>query len=224
MKAGIESRFFKWSMIFLLAFTVFFTVVGVMRHSYYSYIIYHKSPMAYVQDVLLFICFITAAANTYLIYKKENKFNFVWFVVAFGFLYLAIDATFSLHQYMREAFLKPGGMSIDFLFWVEKGDYVLIFILLLGLLFVPFVLMELAKNRRAFLFFIIAVIFSVIAVVADSFDLHLFDDGFQKFLQYIEEFSEAAAQIFFINSFLCVTVEKLRIGASSQVATTTDGR
>jgi hypothetical protein len=90
---------------------------------------------------------------------------------------------------------------------MEQGDYVLIFILAIGLAFTPFALQELKKlNKSALIYFLIAIVFSIMAVVADSFDLHHFEYDFQKLLQYFEEVAETTAQIFFINSFFCAAV------------------
>ena len=209
LNGSIEKKFFYCSILFLILAVTVFTGTGFIRHDYYSYVIYHKSPMAYLQNVLLLICAVLTAFNTWLIYAKENKLNVIWFMITLGFIYLFTDATFSVHQWIREAFIKPKGVYLSFLPFVDKGDYVLIFILALGLLFTPFVLNELKKNKSSFVYFLTAVIFTITAVAADSFDLRLFNYGFQKLLQYIEEVSEAIAQIFFINSFFCVMIKNL---------------
>jgi hypothetical protein len=198
-----EKKFFKLSVIFLISAIVIFTVTGIFRHNYYSYIIYRKAPLAYLQDILLFLCFLLSGINAYLSYKNEKKFNIVWLCMCAGFLYLTLDASLHIHQTLRESFFKPNGISVKQLFWVDKGDYVLIFLLAAGLCFTPFVLKELKKRGKAVIFFVTAVIFSAAAVAADSFDLHAFGYGFQKFLQYGEEMFESAAQICFLNSFFC---------------------
>jgi hypothetical protein len=95
---GMEKKFFHGSILFLLVAIVVFTVTGMVRHDYYSYVIYHHYPMAYLQNFLLFTCFVLAMINAWIIYRKVRRFSVIWSLMTLGFLYLTIDAFFSIHQ------------------------------------------------------------------------------------------------------------------------------
>jgi hypothetical protein len=195
-------RFLALSLLFGIFFIIACTIAGAVRHNYWSYVIYHKYPLFYLQIFLLSACFIFAAANFICRRYKSLREKIFWFLISSGFLYFTLDAGLLLHQQIRNKILKPNNISIDFLFWVEKGDYVLILLFLTGLIFTLVFLRYLLKTKYVFILFITAVVFAAISVFADSFDLHNFSYGFQKFLQYIEEICETFSAIFFMNSFL----------------------
>lgn len=207
---SFENKIFYGSAALSLAALVFCTVAGMLRHDYWSYVIYEKSPFGWYEAFLLFLCFIFAVCNLILIYKKEHKVNTVWALLSIGFLYLTFDEKFAIHEGIREGFFKPNDISLNIFFWVEKGDYVLLLLMIAGLLMLPFVLKELKKNRRTLLFFIIAVILSAAAVLTDSVNLSSFSVPVQKFLQYAEEIFETSAALFFMNSFFSFSLKQIQ--------------
>ncbi|HYH04504.1 MAG TPA: hypothetical protein VEC37_15535 [Bacillota bacterium] len=206
-----ERRFFWLTMMFSLMVLGVFTVAGLIKHEYWRYIIYEKSPYAAYQGLLLFLCFGFALANALFLFKKRGEFNQTWILFSIGFFYLTMDEIFAIHEKIRELILKPGEIQIPWLFWVEKGDYVLLVLMLTGILILPFVLREMQNNSKAWWYFISAVGFSTVAVVIDSIYLEEFSSGIQKLLQYIEVLCETGGMLFFLNSFKIKLLDTITI-------------
>jgi uncharacterized membrane protein len=184
--------------------------MGIFRHGYWSYVIYEKSPFGWYEALLLFLCFVFAGYNLFLVYTAERRVNVPWLILSAGFFYLTLDEKFALHESIRENFFKSNDITLDIFFWTEKGDYVLLLLMAAGLFMLPFILKELKKNAKSFIFFIIAVIFGAAAVLTDSADLSLFSADTQKILQYAEEIFETASSLFFMNSFFVSALKRIQ--------------
>ena len=209
-----ERHFFWLTLIISLMILGVFTGAGLVKQEYWRYVIYEKSPYAAYQGWLLFLCFAFALANVFVLLKKRGEFNYTWILFCIGFLYLTADEKFAIHEKIREMILKPREIQISWLFWVEKGDYVLLALMLLGIAILPLVLREMQSNKKAFVYFISAVGFSIVAVVIDSINLKIFTPSFQKLLQYIEVLFETGGMLFFLNSFMVKFFDYLVISKS----------
>ncbi len=191
------------SLIFFLL-----TTLGICYHDYWSYIIYEKSPMGYYEALLLFFCFLIALLNFIVSHRYEEKWNLSWIILTLGFLYLTLDEKFAIHETIREEYFKPNNLTLEFLFWVEKGDYVLMFVFLVGLCAMPILYKEIKKYRKSMILFLLALIFTAGAVFTDSIDLKGIDFSLQKFIQYMEEVFETTGMLLFLNSFVGILIEK----------------
>jgi hypothetical protein len=176
---------------------------------YWKNIIYEKSPMTWFESMILFACTFISMLNFILLKAKTGQFNKVWFLFVMGFLYLTIDERFMVHEKIREQILKPNHLNIDFLFWVEKGDYVLIFLMVTGLFFVPMIWKELKSDKEATLFFLIAIFCSAVAVGLDTISLKGMSLQLQYVIQYFEEIAETAAMVCFLNAIMMKFFENL---------------
>lgn len=208
IKIKSENKFLGYSIIITLAVITLFTLVGIMKKDYWSYIIYEKSPMGYYEAMLLFLCFIVAGMNLMKYYREKNKINISRGIITLGFFYLFIDEKFGIHENIRERILKPNGVKIDFLYWMEPGDYALLGILIMGIIMALIIFKELKENKRGFLFFIIGVCFSAIAVLDDSMNLRGMDINIQKMVQYAEEILETCGMVCFLNSVVTVMLQE----------------
>lgn len=194
-----ENKFFMYSIVVTMVSIIFFTIMGVLKNEYWRYIIYEKSPMGYYEATVLFLCFGLSLINCIKYYKDNNKINIRRAVIVAGFFYLFLDEKFAIHEYIREQILKPNKIKIDILYWMEPGDYALLGVLILGLITAIFLLKELKKNKRGFIFFIIGVLFSIMAVLDDSLNLKGMNIEIQKMIQYAEEIIETCGMICFLN-------------------------
>ncbi len=204
-----EKSFLILSTALTIASIALCTIIGVIKHDYWSYMIYEKSPIAWLDTFLLFSCCVITAINLFFSFKKNRKINIAWLILSIGFLYLTLDERFAIHESIRENILKPQNVKIDILFWVEKGDYVLIFLAIIGLMLTPIIIKEIRNNKKALIYFVIAIIFSLLAIGDDSIDLKGLDIGLQKLLQYIEEVCEAFGMLFYLNAFAVIFFEHL---------------
>ena len=95
---------------------------------------------------------------------------------------------------------------------MEPEDYALLGILIIGIIMALIIFKELKENKRGFLFFIIGICFSIIAVFDDSMNLRGMDINIQKMVQYGEEMLETCGMLCFLNSVVTVMLdEKNRI-------------
>ncbi len=208
-----ENKFFMYSIVVTMIIITLFTIMGVLKNEYWRYIIYEKSPMGYYEALLLFLCFVVSGMNFIKYSRENNKINISRGIITMGFFYLFLDEKFGIHENIRERILKPNGIKIDFLYWMEPGDYALLGILILGLITAMFLLKELKKNKRGFIFFTIGVLFSIMAVLDDSLNLKGMNIEIQKMIQYAEEIIETCGMICFLNSVVTVMLQNKNSGA-----------
>ncbi len=183
----------------VIACLLFLTAVSIPN--YWKNIIYERSAFTWVESVILFSCASISLFNSLLLKKISGKFSGVWTFFCFAFLYLSLDEQFMLHETIRDRFLKPSQFQLDFLFWVEKGDYILFIFMIAGLSILPIIFKEIRNNKNALVFLIAGVIFSFFAVITDSIDLHGRSLNAQYLIQYAEELLETFGMLCFFNSF-----------------------
>ena len=98
IKIKSENKFLGYSIIITLAVITIFTLAGIVRKDYWSYIIYEKSPMGYYEAMLLFLCFVVAGMNLIKYYREKNKINISRGIITLGFFYLFIDEKFGIPE------------------------------------------------------------------------------------------------------------------------------
>jgi hypothetical protein len=195
-----QTVFFRGTLLISLSIFLFFTMVGVSKNEYWRYIIYEKSPLGYYQALLLLSCCIYAFLNLRADQRKTGKLSFGWLILFLGFIYLTLDEKFALHENLREQIFKPNNFVLPALFWVERGDYGLLILMIIGLCLSPFVLKVVSHNKSARNLFFGAMAFSAFVVAVDSIDLQGMPLPRQKLLQYFEEIFELTAEIFYLNA------------------------
>lgn len=178
---------------------LFLTVISFP--DYWKNIIYERSPLTWVESLILFSCSLVTFFNFLFLKKQSVKLPIIWLLLSCVFMYLSLDERFMIHEGIREKILKPNHIQFNFLFWVEKGDYVLFVFMAAGISLLPFILKELRSNKSAFLFYITGMIFSAFAVLTDSIDLHGKNLQMQFLIQYAEEMLETSGMLCFLNSF-----------------------
>lgn len=129
-----------------------------------------------------------------------------WWLLAAAFLFFALDDRFALHERLRDRFLAPHGVSVPLLPWVSPGDFVVMLYAAIGLLFLPRVWRMLGAHAGARLRLGLGLAVAVVAVSLDTIDLGLLPVAGQRLEQTIEECLELAAQVLFLQSFLCALV------------------
>lgn len=129
-----------------------------------------------------------------------------WWLLAAAFLFFALDDRFALHERLRDRFLAPHGVSVPLLPWVSPGDFVVMLYAAVGLLFLPRVWRMLGTHAGARLRLGLGMLVAVVAVSLDTIDLDFLSVVQQRLEQTVEECLELAAQVLFLQSFLCALI------------------
>ncbi len=138
----------------------------------------------------------------------------IWAVFAAGFVFLALDERFEIHERVRDGWLLPSG-SFDGIPFVRPGDVGLYAYLLAGVALATFLLAELWRVRRAFWLFAagvaLAAVFTVVDALPREIELRL-----PYFLTSVfEEGGELWSQWLFLAAFLVVLDGRLRRGGEA---------
>jgi len=112
---------------------------------------------------------------------------------------LTIESKYEFHNQIRR-FLEVKEDFPVFL-WFQKGDFVLTFILILGIIFSGFFIKYLKQSKRSFILFSIGVLISIFAIGIDTFHLDRIFKINENIGYVIEEVSELMAMLLFLNSF-----------------------
>ena len=148
---------------------------------------------------------------------EGNRGYWIWLVFTAGFLFLALDERFEIHEALREGIIQSHG-EVSILPFARPGDIGMYLYLAVGLVLMVFLVSELRVARSGLLLFVTAVAIAASIVVVDSMPKDITSQWplqFRRFLTSVfEEGGEIWAQFFFLLSFLSVLRERLSwIGA-----------
>ncbi len=195
----IDLIFLTGSLLASLAFVL--GLYFLQYPSWWKWILFEETPMAWYQSILLiFSGLIAFLITSYHFVLNEKKEWLIWLMLALAFLALGIDERFALHERIRDKFLQPQGIHPRFLFWMDKGDFLLFLAMVTGLVLLPWVL-KIFKDKRAKILFILAVIVASGAVITDSFSVPVELLEQHRIKEFWEEMLELTAQLLFLNAF-----------------------
>jgi len=202
----------KTVLILLSVFPVLF--VGVLFIAQYpewwKWIIFERTPMTWMESVILYTCAIAAlgcASLTWL--KNEPKQSKLWVVLGMAFFYLSLDERFAIHERIRDNMLAPNEVQLPIFFWTDYGDFILLIFLVIGFIVLPFMLALFKQRKAAFYCFISALFFSTIAVIMDSIEVKMMTMEIQRMAQFIEEILETVGMLLFLSTFFLMFVHHL---------------
>lgn len=196
-----SENIFILSIIFFSGAFVFFLFIAQWPQ-WWKWIIFERTPMTWLESVLLVLTGFTAFLNSFIAhYQQEKNLFWLWFLFGTGFIGLALDERFAIHERIRDSILAPRNIKLP---WTSPGDIALLLIMIGGLLLLPRFLKLFHNNSTAKKSLLIGVGLTIVAVISDSFDVHGLSLSFQRWLQFFEELLETSAQIcFFTAVFLC---------------------
>lgn len=157
-------------------------------------------PTAFSAFILLFAGIILTII-AYLSDRQNLKYKSKWAILSLGFIYLAYDEAFQLHESFGRPFkplFEDGNYGVFFYPWVIPGIAIVLF---LGLFFLRYLLALPSKTR--FIFIISAILFIGGSIGVELFggkyvEKHGFESlGYITFVT-IEESLEMAGSILFI--------------------------
>ncbi|MGV8899582.1 MAG: hypothetical protein ACOH2B_10145 [Burkholderiaceae bacterium] len=160
---------------------------------------------AFFSTFILVFAALLLAVITVLEKKRQASHVFHWAVLAFGFLFMAVDEAVTLHEMMVEPtrkLLGDGNLGAFYFAWVIPG---IVIVLVLGLYFLKFLLHLPAKTR--FTFLMAAIIYLGGAIGFELLggryaELHGTHNLAYNMISTVEESLEMAGVIIFIRSLL----------------------
>lgn len=138
------------------------------------------------------------------------RHRWVWGVVACGFLVLALDERFGIHEVLRDALFRPAGIWADSPYFIP-GDAGLHLFFLVGLVLTPFLIGELRPARGSLMLYGLALLLSLAVILIDSLRGSTVQ-GWPawRFWDYtFEEMGEIWAELLFLLAFLGVLSRRL---------------
>ncbi|MFE3456828.1 hypothetical protein ACFXKD_04725 [Nocardiopsis aegyptia] len=156
---------------------------------YWVWIAPELTPMTWVQSVALVLA-AAGCALVALVLGRAGQPRWIWTGLGAGFLALAVDERFALHERVRDGFLAPRGVSVPFLPWVAPGDFLVMAIALVGLALLPSVWKAVRADRPAAVALVAGVVLAVVAVGMDSIDPSTWSVAAERVQQSLEEVIE----------------------------------
>ncbi|MGB5306227.1 MAG: hypothetical protein WBO57_08290 [Gammaproteobacteria bacterium] len=150
--------------------------------------------------------------------ESRSRRPWIWLVIAFGFIFLACDEQFELHDLLSEDVLEPSRL-FSWVPYIQDGDVVLYFYMATGLVFAFYLLDELRRVRPSLLYFSLAVVLAMATIIVDSLGWPVVKNwplqGF--WTSAFEEIGELWAQYLFLLSFLIMLKKRLGLLADMRV-------
>jgi len=180
---------------------------------WWRYIAAEQTPMTWLQSVVLVLAGAAALLLALMHALRREPGTRAWVLLGCGFVLLALDERFAVHERVRDGFLAPRGVRVPLLPWVGPGDFLLLGLALLGLVLLPRVLSALRPDRTAWWLFGTGVALSLLAVGSDSVDPARLALTAQRWEQTLEECVELAAGLCFLVALAVRSVALLDSGS-----------
>jgi len=143
-------------------------------------------------------------------FPNRGKYNFLWILIASGLLWAAFDEQFELHEKVGSIIDSwVSGSSFELFFYriFDEGEKLIIMLYAAGGIMMTFVfLFRMVSSRKAAKCFITAIVFQVLAMLCDRFNV-VFDifgiySKNPNYTGYIEEISEFLSSSLFFGTML----------------------
>lgn len=194
----------------ILPFSLVLVFVIGRWPEYWKWIASEDTPMTSLEVTVMYttalVCW-AGAAQSYL--RSDSRHSKKWLALGFGFLWLALDDRFAIHERIRDHILVSHHISIPFL-PIGPGDFILLVYMLVGLALLPWFFAIFKSHKKAQVRLLSGVAVAAFAVLLDAYDWHQTSLEAQRFEQTIEEIFELLAQILFLQACLMVFISGLR--------------
>ncbi|MBI5374246.1 MAG: hypothetical protein HZA77_02355 [Candidatus Schekmanbacteria bacterium] len=141
---------------------------------------------------------------------NRGKYKFLWIVIASGLLWAAFDEQFELHEKVGaiiDSWVSGSSLELFFYRIFDEGEKLIIMLYAAGGIMMTFVfLFNMVSSKKAAKCFITAIIFQVLAMLCDRFNV-VFDilgiySKDPNYTGYIEEISEFLSSSLFFGAML----------------------
>ncbi len=177
---------------------------------YWKWIASEDTPMTSLEVTVMYTTVLACwlAAGFHYLLGAQGLWR-RWFVLGSGFLWLAMDDRFAIHERIRDRILAPADITIPFL-PMAPGDFIILLYLLVGLALLPWLIPLFAGKGRAMRHFGAGVLIAAIAVFMDAVDIHRFSLEVERLEQTVEECLELCAQVLFLQGLLLAWLQDVR--------------
>lgn len=195
---GVRRQFLTGLLLVAVAAPVVLAVVRLPR--WWVWIAPEQTPMTWLQSVVLVLAGAASALVGLLCHLQGEpaRHRRLWMLLSAGFVALAVDERFALHERVRDGVLAPRNVTIPFLPWVAPGDFIVLGIALAGLALLPFVWRALSVDTVAQRSLAAGVVLASVAVGMDSVDPSSWTIAAERVQQTLEEVFELAAGLCFL--------------------------
>lgn len=186
-------RLRRWCVIAAVAIPALATIVMITAGlpDYGEYVASEQTPMTWLQSVVLSVSGAAAGLIAARAWIRSGQL-WPWVVLAAGFLGLAADERFALHERLRDRVLAD--RLPDLIPWGSSGDIILPLYGVGGLFVGLAVLRALAPDRVARSAFFVGLAILAVAVAADTVDIQSYSFSVELAEQTIEEVVELLGQ------------------------------
>lgn len=159
---------------------------------WWEWIAPEQTPMTWLQSAVLVLAGVGSAlvALVLRLLGEPAPQRRSWWLLAAGFVALALDERFAVHERLRDGVLAPRGVEIPFLPWVAPGDFLLLGVAVVGLALLPLVWRAVAVDAGAFRALLLGVGLGVVSVSLDSIDPSTWTVQGERVQQSVEEVLE----------------------------------
>ena len=175
----------------LIALTIVWPLLlaGARWPAYWEWIASEQTPMTWLQSVVLVVTGCLAGLVGLVVRHTGagRRERAAWWLCAAGFLALAVDERFAIHERVRDGFLAPRGVALPFLPWVAPGDFLVLLVGLVGLAALPLLWTAVRADHAARTALLVAVGAGVLAVGVDSVDPATWSLEGERLQQSLEE-------------------------------------
>lgn len=165
---------------------------------YWLYIATEQTPMTWLQSTILVLCAAVCAAHAGQSWLMSGRL-LPWAPLSAGFLALALDERFAIHERVRESALSDTGIGLP---WGAPGDLLLPVYAVVGLLALPALLGAVGHDRTAWRLLVGAVALCAVVVGIDTVDPDAMSVSVERLEQTTEEVLELLAGTLILLSLL----------------------
>lgn len=177
---------------------------------WWEWVIFEQTPMTWFESILLYSCSVLSlGCLLFSVLNNEARKTRLWGLLCVGFLFLTLDERFALHERVRDTLLSSHNIKLPVFFWTSAGDFILLLFAAVGIPLLPRIISLFSGRKSAKICFLAGVLFSVIAVILDSFDVEGFSIRIQRIEQFVEEILETAGMVFFLNALFLMFTDYL---------------
>jgi hypothetical protein len=162
---------------------------------FWEYLASEQTPMTWLQSVVLVLAGAAALLVALLATRRPVGRPVVWALLATGFVALALDERFAVHERVRDGYLAPRDVRVPFLPWVGAGDFLVLLLALVGLALLPAVWRLVRTDRWSRSSLLVGVGLAVVAVGVDSVDPATWTVAAERVQQSLEEVVELASAL-----------------------------
>jgi hypothetical protein len=202
----------KMLLLFSAIMPVTLVIVFILGRwpEYWKWIASEDTPMTSLEVTVMYTTALVCWAGAAQSYLNEALARCkCWLVTGFGFLWLAMDDRFAIHERIRDQILVPHNISIPYL-PVGPGDFILLIYMVIGLAMLPWLVSIFKGNRKALIRLLGGVAVAAVAVLMDAYDIHRDSLDMQRLEQTVEECLELIAQIMFLQASVIAFMHDLK--------------